>query len=68
MFKDFLEDYKRWKSDKEENNTQIEKYVSGEFVEATSYSLLVGEIIRIKKDKFIPSDILLIDSSDKRKG
>lgn len=29
MFKDFLEDYKRWKEDAKENNTLVKKYKDG---------------------------------------
>lgn len=31
MFKDFLEDYKRWKQDSKENNSKVKKFEDGEF-------------------------------------
>ena len=47
MLKDYLEDYKRKKSDNEENNKIINLYSDGRFVQAKSWELRIGDIIKV---------------------
>ena len=52
MLKDFIEDYKRKKSDNEENSKKILVYRNERFVEAEWRSLRIGELIKVSKSKF----------------
>jgi len=45
--KDFYEDYKRKKSDREENQQKIFAYENGKFVEKKWRQIRVGNIIRV---------------------
>ena len=68
MIKDEFEDYKRHKSDLEENNKDTVVYRNQSPVEAKWQDLRVGDIIRVNKDQSLPADLVLLASSDFRKG
>src|SRR3990167_2827046 len=68
MIKDVFEDYKRYKSDLEENNKDTVVYRNQSPVEAKWQDLRVGDIIRVNKDQSLPADLVLLASSDFRKG
>ena len=66
MGKDTIEDLKRHNSDKKENNDEFEVYRNGLFVKSSSFSIQVGEILRVKKGEFFPADVLCIYSTGKK--
>ena len=68
MFKDFLEDYKRWKEDAKENNSKVQKYQNGKFETVCKKSLFVGDIVKLEDNDSIPADILILENNDKQKG
>ena len=66
--KDFYEDWKRKKSDDEENNRKVEIYDldQKQFVSKKWKDIIVGNIVKIKKDEYFPADCVLISSSDRK--
>ena len=68
MIKDVYEDYKRYKSDEEENTKETLVYAEGQFVTAKWKEVRVGQIVKVLKNQFFPADLLLLSSSDYRKG
>ena len=63
--KDYFEDYKRKKSDERENNSKTQLLKNNRFVECEWKNLSPGNIIKVEKDKYFPSDLILIYSSNK---
>jgi len=48
MLKDFLEDHKRWKSDREENNKNVETLSENNIFEPISWKdLHIGNIVKV---------------------
>jgi phospholipid-transporting ATPase len=68
MIKDVYEDYKRYKSDEEENNKETLVYDNGKFVTMRWKDVRVGQILKVVKNQFFPADLVLLSSSDYRKG
>ena len=68
MVKDVYEDYKRYKSDQEENNKLTLVYQDGEFKSMQWKDIRVGHLVKVNKNEFFPSDLVMIASSDYRKG
>jgi len=68
MLKDGYEDYKRHAQDNEENVKEVKVLTSEGLVTKEWGELLVGEIIKIKNDEFTPADILVLSTSDLKKG
>ena len=66
--KDFYEDWKRKKSDDEENNRTVEVFDLNKkkFVLQKWKNIYVGNIVKIKKDEYFPADCVLISSSDRK--
>ena len=66
--KDFYEDWKRKRSDDEENNRKVEVYDldQKQFVIKKWKDIFVGNIVKIKKDEYFPADCVLISSSDRK--
>lgn len=66
MLKDAFEDYKRHKSDGQENNSV--SYVfdaqKADFMPKLWKDIHVGDVIKVEDDGFCPADLLLIASSD----
>ena len=62
--KDLLEDIKRSKSDNEENIRITLKRFNGEWAKVTWRDLKVGDFVKVMKNEYFPSDILLFTSSD----
>ncbi|TSK72148.1 Phospholipid-transporting ATPase IC [Bagarius yarrelli] len=54
----------RHRLDKEINNRKTEVLLSGRFQEAKWMDIQVGDVVRLKKNDFIPADILLLSSSE----
>lgn len=68
MVKDVYEDYKRYQSDQEENNKETHIYQGKELKTVPWKDIRVGDIVRVNKNEFFPADLLLLASSDFRKG
>lgn len=50
MFKDFLEDKKRWKNDDKENQSVTERLKNGKYEPELFKNLLLGDIVRVKNN------------------
>lgn len=70
MIKDVYEDYKRYQSDKEENNKEASKVTADhpEGKDVCWQTIRAGDIIKVHKNEFFPCDLLVLASSDKRRG
>ncbi|XP_054174659.1 phospholipid-transporting ATPase IC isoform X2 [Homo sapiens] len=62
--KDLVDDVARHKMDKEINNRTCEVIKDGRFKVAKWKEIQVGDVIRLKKNDFVPADILLLSSSE----
>ncbi|XP_070706126.1 phospholipid-transporting ATPase IC [Pempheris klunzingeri] len=62
--KDLVDDLARHRMDKEINNRKCEVLLDGRFQESKWRDLEVGDVVRLKKNSFIPADILLLSSSN----
>ncbi|XP_069885159.1 phospholipid-transporting ATPase IC isoform X1 [Dipodomys merriami] len=62
--KDLVDDVARHKMDKEINNRLCEVIKDGRFKVTKWKDIQVGDVIRLKKNDFIPADILLLSSSE----
>lgn len=65
MLKDFVEDFKRRKSDTEENRRKIRIFNENKESDAEWKDLRVGKIIKIYQDEYIPADLLILNTSEK---
>ena len=65
--KDFIEDYKRKKSDDEENNklALVFDKLLNKFIFKKWAEIKLGDIIKVKKDEYFPADLVLINTSEK---
>ena len=68
MVKDAFEDYKRYKSDLEENNKETHVYKDGQFVSVKWKDVRVGDLLKISKNEAFPADMVLLASSFFKKG
>jgi phospholipid-transporting ATPase len=66
MLKDAFEDYKRNKSDNEENfkATKVYRNKTGNFEDVVWKDLKPGHLVRVAEDEAIPADLVLVKSSD----
>ena len=66
MLKDAFEDYKRNKSDNEENfkATKVYRSKTGKFEDVVWKDLKPGNLVRVAEDEAIPADLALVKSSD----
>ena len=66
--KDFYEDWKRKKSDDEENNRKVEVYDldKEKFIIKKWKDVFVGNILKVKKGEYFPADCVLISSTDRK--
>ena len=66
--KDFYEDWKRKKSDDEENNRKVEVYDldKEKFILKKWKDIFVGNILKVKKGEYFPADCVLISSTDRK--
>uniref|UniRef100_H2RJD7 Phospholipid-transporting ATPase n=1 Tax=Takifugu rubripes TaxID=31033 RepID=H2RJD7_TAKRU len=62
--KDLVDDLARHRMDKEINNRKCEVLLEGRFQESKWRNIEVGDVVRLKKNDFIPADILLLSSSN----
>jgi phospholipid-transporting ATPase len=63
MIKDFLEDWKRTKADREENKSPVTVFKGGQWITDYSENLLSGEYVMVKRDQFIPADLTVLWTS-----
>ena len=68
MIKDGYEDYKRYKSDQEENNKETILIRGGQENVVKWKDVLVGDVLMVKRDEFFPADLILLASSHYKKG
>lgn len=63
--KDFYEDYKRRKSDRDENEKSVSvySYKNQQWGLIQWQDLQVGQLIQIREDEFLPADCVLLASS-----
>ena len=64
MIKEAYEDFRRYQQDEINNNRLILKFVDGMWVETKSWLLVPGEIIKILKNEELPSDVLILKTSN----
>ncbi|XP_067430572.1 phospholipid-transporting ATPase IC [Thunnus thynnus] len=62
--KDLVDDLARHRMDKEINNRKCEVLLDGRFQESKWMNVQVGDVVRLRKNDFIPADILLLSSSN----
>ncbi|KAM8828124.1 phospholipid-transporting ATPase IC isoform 2-T2 [Spinachia spinachia] len=62
--KDLADDLARHRMDKEINNRKCDVLLDGRFQESRWRNIQVGDVVRLKKNDFIPADILLLSSSN----
>ncbi|XP_005725705.1 phospholipid-transporting ATPase IC [Pundamilia nyererei] len=62
--KDLVDDLARHRMDNEINNRKSEVLLNGRFQEAKWREIQVGDVVRLKKNDFIPADLLLLSSSN----
>ncbi|XP_028273801.1 phospholipid-transporting ATPase IC [Parambassis ranga] len=62
--KDLVDDLARHRMDKEINNRKCDVLLDGRFQESKWMDIQVGDVVRLKKNDFIPADILLLSSSN----
>ncbi|XP_040013962.1 phospholipid-transporting ATPase IC [Xiphias gladius] len=62
--KDLVDDLARHRMDKEINNRKCEVLLGGSFQESKWMNIQVGDVVRLKRNDFIPADILLLSSSN----
>ena len=63
MIREGIEDYLRYKSDKEINSTPTMVYKNGRFEEIFFEDIRVGNIVLVKKDEVFPCDIIMLSNS-----
>ena len=68
MIKDGYEDYKRYKSDEEENNKKTLAWRDGNFTQIQWRDVMVGDVLKVEKDNFFPADMMIMGSSLYKKG
>ena len=61
--KDLYEDYKRHKSDNEENNKKVEVLTDSGFKFMAWKEVRVGDIVKVKQDEFFCADMLVLTST-----
>lgn len=63
MIREGVEDYLRYKSDKETNSTKTSIYLKGKFQDKTFKDVEVGNIVLVHKDEAFPCDLIMISNS-----
>mmetsp|Transcript_27778 Transcript_27778/g.60863 ORF Transcript_27778/g.60863 Transcript_27778/m.60863 type:complete len:1303 (+) Transcript_27778:244-4152(+) len=66
LIKEGIEDYKRYKADKEVNNRPVEVLnpATGQFENKRWQDVKVGEIVQVLKDTYIPADLLFLTAEN----
>ncbi|XP_075479097.1 putative phospholipid-transporting ATPase 4 [Primulina tabacum] len=64
MLKEAVEDWRRFLQDRNLNSRKVKVHVgNGLFVQKSWESLLVGDVVKVTKNEYFPSDLLLLSSS-----
>ncbi|KAK4491522.1 hypothetical protein RD792_002273 [Penstemon davidsonii] len=64
MLKEAIEDWHRFLQDREVNSRKVRVHVgNGSYVEKSWELLLVGDVVKVTKNEYFPSDLLLLSSS-----
>jgi phospholipid-transporting ATPase len=64
MIREGIEDYLRYKSDKEINNSPTSIYDNGNFKKICFKDIKVGDIVFVSKDEVFPCDIVMLSNSN----
>ena len=64
MIRDGFEDYLRYKSDREINNSPTMVYKSGVFTTIKFEEITVGDLVLVKKDQTFPCDIVMLANAN----
>ncbi|KAM0671372.1 P-type ATPase [Ordospora colligata] len=64
LFKEGVEDYKRYERDKVTNNQLYTKLTNDGFVSVSSCKIQVGDLIVLDKNERVPADMILLKTSD----
>ncbi|XP_053730137.1 phospholipid-transporting ATPase IC [Synchiropus splendidus] len=62
--KDLVDDLARHRMDKEINNRRCDVLLDGRFQESRWRNIQVGDVVRIRKNDFIPADLLLLSTTN----
>ena len=68
MIREWLSDFKRWQSDRKNNNVKVKRLVNPQqdtLEEVTSDKLRVGDIIELTDDQLVPADCFLLNTKAK---
>ena len=58
-----LEDYRRHKFDNQLNSEPVQKYQDNQWKLVPSGKLMIGDIILVNENQFLPADIVILDSN-----
>ena len=64
MIREAIEDYFRYRSDKEVNETRTMIYKNGVFASVQYKEIEVGHIVLVKKDQIFPCDLIMLSNSN----
>jgi phospholipid-transporting ATPase len=64
MVREGVEDYMRWKADREFNSTPTSIYIAGKWCDMTFKDVQVGDLVKVTKDSFFPCDLIVLASSE----
>ena len=63
MTREGVEDYMRYRSDKETNSVLTQVYRGGKFCEVTSKEVNVGDLVLVRKNEVFPCDLIQLSCS-----
>lgn len=63
MIREGIEDYLRYRSDKEANSYKVEIFKDGTFTKKPSKDIKVGSIVKVPQDHMFPCDLLMLTNS-----
>lgn len=63
MIKDFIEDWRRHRSDNKENNSEVEVITEIGVLKRKWWEIRVGQVIKVNKEQYFPCDTLLLQHS-----
>lgn len=66
MLKDFIEDYKRHKSDDQENNREALLLTKNGWETKRWADILVGDLVKVFQDQYFPADMTILVTSEKK--
>uniref|UniRef100_A0A1I8JF20 P-type phospholipid transporter n=1 Tax=Macrostomum lignano TaxID=282301 RepID=A0A1I8JF20_9PLAT len=66
MVREAVDDFRRWRRDRELNGTVYERLARGGSKLVPSSVLQVGDVIRVNKNERVPADLVLLRTSEKQ--